>query len=40
MAVESAVHNKTPRVGMLAKVRNRRGVIASVEPFDGAAEGL
>jgi superfamily II DNA or RNA helicase len=39
MAVESAVHNKTPRVGMLAKVRNRRGVIASVEPFDGAAEG-
>jgi hypothetical protein len=31
--------NKTPRVGMLAKVRNRRGVIASVEPYDGTAEG-
>jgi hypothetical protein len=24
---------------MLAKVRNRRGVVASVEPFDGAGEG-
>ena len=30
---------KTPRVGMLAKVRNRRGVVASVEPFDAADEG-
>src|SRR5688500_5984940 len=24
-----------PRVGMFATVRNRRGVIAAVEPFDG-----
>ena len=31
--------HKTPRTGMLAKIRNRRGVIASVEPFDGTAEG-
>ncbi len=28
-----------PRVGMLATVRNRRGLVAGVEPFDGAAEG-
>ena len=24
-----------PRAGMLATVRNRRGVVAAVEPFDG-----
>lgn len=29
----------TPRIGMLATVRNRRAIIASVEPFDGPAEG-
>ena len=28
-----------PQVGMLATVRHRRGVIASVEPFDGATDG-
>jgi len=28
-----------PRVGMLATVRNRHGLISSVEPFDGAREG-
>ncbi len=27
--------NSTPRPGMLATVRNRRGVIAAVNPFDG-----
>ena len=30
-----ATHNDVPRAGMLATVRNRRGVIAAVEPFDG-----
>jgi len=28
-----------PRVGMLATVRNRRGIIASVDAFDGRADG-
>ncbi len=28
-----------PRIGMLAKVRNRRGIISSVETFDGGVEG-
>ena len=28
-----------PRVGMLATVRNRRGIISAVEPFDGSTEG-
>lgn len=28
-----------PRVGMLATVRNRRALIAAVEPFDAGAEG-
>ncbi len=28
-----------PRVGMLAKVRNRRGLITSVEPFDARPDG-
>jgi superfamily II DNA or RNA helicase len=28
-----------PRVGMLATVRNRRGIITAVEPFDGTPEG-
>ena len=31
MANETAI----PRAGMLATVRNRRGVVATVEPFDG-----
>ena len=29
-----------PRAGMLAAVRNRRGVVAGVEPFDGEAGRL
>jgi hypothetical protein len=28
-----------PRLGMIATVRNRRGIIASVEPYDTPAEG-
>ncbi|MDA2934240.1 DNA helicase, partial [Acidobacteria bacterium AH-259-D05] len=28
-----------PRIGMLATVRNRRGIVASVEPFDDPTEG-
>lgn len=28
-----------PRPGMLATVRNRRGLVTSVEPFDGGTEG-
>ena len=28
-----------PRVGMLATLRNRRGIISAVEPFDGSSEG-
>jgi len=28
-----------PRMGMLAKVRNRLGIVASVESFDGGVEG-
>lgn len=28
-------HSAVPRAGMLATVRNRRGVVAAVEPFDG-----
>jgi hypothetical protein len=39
MPFETAVNEQIPRVGMLAKLRNRRGVIASVEPYDGATEG-
>src|SRR5262245_61976818 len=32
--------NQIPRVGMFAVVRNRRGVVASVEPYDGEAGRL
>ncbi|MFB2738068.1 DISARM system SNF2-like helicase DrmD [Umezakia ovalisporum] len=28
-----------PQVGMLATIRNRRALVAAVEPFDGASEG-
>lgn len=28
-----------PRVGMLAMVRNRRGLVTAVQPFDGSSEG-
>src|SRR2546425_3975202 len=27
--------NQVPRVGMFASVRNRRGIVAAVEPYDG-----
>ena len=30
-----ATQSAVPRVGMIATVRNRRGVVAAVEPFDG-----
>ncbi len=36
LATDSAI----PRAGMLATVRNRRGVVAAVEPFDGDAGRL
>jgi len=39
MINELESQEKTPRVGILAKIRNRRGVIVSIDPFDGAAEG-
>ena len=32
--------NSIPRPGMLATVRNRRGVIAAVNPFDGESGRL
>ena len=32
---QSESATRVPREGMLATVRNRRGVIAAVEPFDG-----
>ena len=31
----SAPEISVPRIGMLATVRNRRGVISGVRPFDG-----
>ena len=34
-AVSAAAEHAIPRAGMLAMVRNRRGVVAAVEPFDG-----
>jgi superfamily II DNA or RNA helicase len=40
-ALSVATPASIPRVGMLATVRNRRGVISAVEPFgSGAKEGL
>ena len=30
---------KIPRVGLLATVRTRRGLVAGVEPFDSSSEG-
>ena len=35
LASDSAGSHAVPRAGMLATVRNRRGVVAAVEPFDG-----
>ena len=31
--------SQPPRVGMLARVRNRQGLISASEPFDGSEEG-
>lgn len=41
MATASQVQQKTtiPRIGMLATIRNRRGIVAAVEPFDDPTEG-
>ena len=36
---QSASQSNPPRIGLLATVRNRRGVITAVEPFDGSTEG-
>ena len=36
----AAAGTAIPRAGMLATVRNRRGVVAAVEPFDGEAGRL
>ena len=35
--MSSLASSTVPRAGMLATVRNRRGVVAAVEPFDGEA---
>jgi len=40
MALASVASNSSlPRVGLLARVRNRRGLIAAVEPFDTGTAG-
>lgn len=36
----AAPESLVPRIGMLATVRNRRGVLTSVEPFDAPPEGV
>ena len=33
------MHTTNPRPGLLATVRNRRGLVTAVEPFDGGTEG-
>ena len=38
-AVAIAETPQQPRVGMLATVRNRRGIVTAVEPFDSPTEG-
>lgn len=40
MVDHQADNHLIPRVGMLATVRNRRALIASVEPFDGGPKRL
>ena len=35
MAVNAGGAGAVPRIGMVATVRNRRGVISAVQPFDG-----
>lgn len=39
MAILKSETTLPPRVGMLATIRNRRGVVASVEPYDTTSEG-
>lgn len=39
MTTDTRQPSLNPRVGMLAKIRNRRGIVASVEPYDTASEG-
>jgi superfamily II DNA or RNA helicase len=38
-AVSEPIPGSIPRVGMLATVRNRHGIVTSVHPFDGGVEG-
>ena len=38
-AVSRPSSSPMPRVGMLATIRNRRGIVSTVEPFDGKTEG-
>ncbi len=38
--MEMSTSVKVPRIGMFATVRNRRGVIAAVEPYDGESGRL
>ncbi len=39
MATQATESPSHPRVGMLATIRNRRGIVASVEPYDTTTEG-
>jgi hypothetical protein len=39
MAILKSETTLPPRVGMLATIRNRRGIVASVEPYDTTSEG-
>lgn len=39
MATQGTGNAGVPRVGMLATIRNRRGLVASVEPYDTTSEG-
>ena len=39
MTTDNRQPSLNPRVGMLATIRNRRGIVASVEPYDTTSEG-
>jgi hypothetical protein len=39
MTASATINPSHPRLGMIATVRNRRGVVASVEPYDSPTEG-
>jgi superfamily II DNA or RNA helicase len=39
MTTDSHQYVSIPRIGMLATVRNRRGIVVSVEPYDTTTEG-